>query len=442
MLDIPAHIPPDTSSGTGAPRPHYRSPLSSVHAMREDIPEFASALRLHSVIEQRMAAARPRLVRLARLRGVPGETADDVAQETLLEAWRALDALRDMDRLDLWLDAICRNICRRWARTHAALAARQQPFAVLRPEIHGEDEVETDVADPQAFEPEEELTRQELATLLDRALAHLHPGAREPLVLHYIAGLPAGEIAARMGLSTSAVEVRLHRARRELRRVLSGALREEAEAFGIALPEIDAEGTAGRRETRIWCPLCGEHHLGAEINRTTGETHYWCASCGHLAGWICPPSWLGGTSCKPLLKRMLAALTDFYTLGLATGQAVCNCGSIARIEPQVPDELKEQVRERIGEWIGEPLALQARCPRCGLFEVNDLGRLTIDRMETQHFWREHPRIRVLPARDVETAGVPAVVIGVECRTDGARLDVVWARETLHVLGVHEASGNS
>src|SRR5262249_37454869 len=157
--------------------------------------------------------------------------ADDVAQETLLEAWRALDTLRDLDRLNIWLDGICRNVCRRWARTHTALAARQQPFALAQSEANGESDAETDVPAPHAVEPEEELIRQELAMLLDQALTHLHLGAREPLVLHYIAGLPAGEIAARMGLSTSAVEVRLHRARRALRAVLSGPLRAEAAAF-------------------------------------------------------------------------------------------------------------------------------------------------------------------------------------------------------------------
>lgn len=435
MLDTPVDTSSDTPFGPAVSRPRYRPLFSPFPATRDNSPE----LRLPSAIEQRFAVARPRLVRLARLRGVPSEAADDVAQETLLEAWRALDGLRDPDRLDIWLDAICRNVCRRWGRAHATLIARQQPLAALRAESHEDDGVAADVPDPQAFEPDEELTRRELATLLDRALAHLHPGAREPLLLHYIVGLPAGEIAARMGLSTGAVEVRLHRARRELRRVLSGALRDEAAAFDIQVPpEIATEREDGRRETRIWCPLCGERHLEAEINRLTGEAHYWCASCGHFAGGICPPSLMRGASYRPLLKRMLAVLAEFYTQGLATGQAMCDCGTIARIEPRVPDELKEQCRERIGAWIadGEPLALHARCLRCGLIEVNDLGRLTVDRLETQRFWSAHPRMRVLPARNVEAGGVPAVVIGVESRTDGARLDLVWARETLEVLSVY------
>src|SRR5260370_13162335 len=87
------------------------------------------AIHLHPAVERRMAAARPRLVRLARLQGVAEEGAEDVVQETLLEAWRSLDALRSPDRFDAWLDGICRNRCRRWARTHADQAAPAQPLA-------------------------------------------------------------------------------------------------------------------------------------------------------------------------------------------------------------------------------------------------------------------------------------------------------------------------
>src|SRR5262245_40734281 len=56
------------------------------------------AIHPYPVVERRMATARPRLVRLARLQGVDADGAEDVAQETLLEAWRALDALRDPTR--------------------------------------------------------------------------------------------------------------------------------------------------------------------------------------------------------------------------------------------------------------------------------------------------------------------------------------------------------
>ena len=57
---------------------------------------------------------RRRLVRLcAVLTGDPA-AADDLAQETLLEAWRIRDRLADPTGRRAWLDAIARNVCHRW----------------------------------------------------------------------------------------------------------------------------------------------------------------------------------------------------------------------------------------------------------------------------------------------------------------------------------------
>ncbi len=49
---------------------------------------------LVSNIDALFTAARPRLLRQAHMRGVAPDAVDDVVQETLLEAWRHLDALR------------------------------------------------------------------------------------------------------------------------------------------------------------------------------------------------------------------------------------------------------------------------------------------------------------------------------------------------------------
>ena len=49
------------------------------------------------------------------------------------------------------------------------------------------------------------------------ALDVLPPGEREAVVLHYLDGFSCDEIATRLGRSSGAVRVRLHRARRRLR---------------------------------------------------------------------------------------------------------------------------------------------------------------------------------------------------------------------------------
>ena len=87
-----------------------------------------------------LAAARPGVVRLcARLSGSP-ESAEDLAQETLVEAWRHADRLRDAAGVAPWLGAIARNVCLRWARRRGRERARQVAQAQLIPQPPQDDE--------------------------------------------------------------------------------------------------------------------------------------------------------------------------------------------------------------------------------------------------------------------------------------------------------------
>src|SRR5262247_3424023 len=99
---------------------------------RADPAAAADKEQAHAVLAQNLetllAAARPRLLSLAYLQGVPSEAAEDVVQETLLTAWRQLDTLRAPERFDAWLDGICRHRCQMQARsTRAALAHQIAP---------------------------------------------------------------------------------------------------------------------------------------------------------------------------------------------------------------------------------------------------------------------------------------------------------------------------
>ena len=78
----------------GSPRPHT------------DPPDF----------ERRLAEARPRLVRLARVYGVAPDAAEDAAQETLLVAWRRADHTAATERLDAWLNTICHHVAQHYIR--------------------------------------------------------------------------------------------------------------------------------------------------------------------------------------------------------------------------------------------------------------------------------------------------------------------------------------
>src|SRR5205085_8466041 len=58
-------------------------------------------------LEAVLEAARPRLLRFVRRQGVSLDGADDVVQETLLEAWRHLDRVYSYQGVDAWLNKIC-----------------------------------------------------------------------------------------------------------------------------------------------------------------------------------------------------------------------------------------------------------------------------------------------------------------------------------------------
>jgi len=216
-------------------------------------------------LEEVLAAARPRLLRLARMQGVAPDAIDDVVQETLLEAWRHLDTLRAPERFHAWLDGICRKVCLRWSSAQRKYLLRRavlpDPFA------------EEDFPDPQTLDPAEALSRQELPMLLGRALGYLPGGAREIVELYYLAGIPQRVIAARLSLTLKALEVRLVRARRQLRHILSTQLRADAEAFGLIL-DRDAKALAHKGRVKPVRQYVGYFLVKREEHHMHGIDHF------------------------------------------------------------------------------------------------------------------------------------------------------------------------
>ncbi len=108
-------------------------------------------------IERRFRASQARLMRLARLRGASEASAEDVVQETWLEAWKSLSHLRDASHFDAWLDGICRNVCRRQVAstdTRQSLPLRAQS---LNDDAADLDETPDDLADTSLLDPMQEL---------------------------------------------------------------------------------------------------------------------------------------------------------------------------------------------------------------------------------------------------------------------------------------------
>ncbi len=375
---------------------------------------------------------RPRLVRLcARITGDP-EAADDLAQETLLEAWRHAHLLHDHEGRWFWLAAIARNVCRRWTRAHV----REQSHRLLP--LHDDNAGSTlEDAAIDACDVEREVERGELAHMLDRALALLPVDTRRALVARYIEELPHTEVAERLGLSEGAVAMRLQRGKLALRRTLTTDLRAEAAAYGMALGDRGREGWA---DTRLWCPECGHRRLLGRFVTDRPDTALTlrCPACFLVSDTIYTHGqgrqlFAGVKGYKPALSRIQVWSHSFYRQGLTRRAIACpSCGRMTPMlrhlpaAPLVP--LSQQHRR--GAYM--------YCPLCDTANWTTLPHLALSLPEGQRFWRTHPRIRTLPEREVEAQGRPAIITAFESVTDASTFVIVSDHETYAVLSIHGA----
>jgi RNA polymerase sigma-70 factor (ECF subfamily) len=145
-----------------------------------------------------------------RLVGDP-HLAADIAQETLIRAWKALPSFRGDAALSTWLHRITVNTAwtqKKRSRRHAGysldeIADMAAPFDSDHPETAGE--------------------ILELRGRLRQALDALPEAQRQVVVLKDVYDWSHAEIAEAMDISVSATKVRLHRARARLARYLEAS---------------------------------------------------------------------------------------------------------------------------------------------------------------------------------------------------------------------------
>jgi RNA polymerase sigma factor (sigma-70 family) len=159
-----------------------------------------------AAFDQFVAAHQQRIARLVfRLLGEPDEV-PDVVQEVFLSVLQHLESFRGESKLSTWLTAIALNKCRSHRRRRLL-----RPRHLLRL-------AKTLTAPSRQVQPVE---TAEIHEELRRAVRRLSVKYREPIVLRYFEELPVGEIGQVLGISANNVEVRLTRARRQLREMLS-----------------------------------------------------------------------------------------------------------------------------------------------------------------------------------------------------------------------------
>jgi RNA polymerase sigma-70 factor (ECF subfamily) len=145
------------------------------------------------LVRRRQSSLRGLLRRLCR----DSALADDLAQETFMQAWRTIHGLRSAQAFESWLRQIALNTWLRQRRAGGKFTSLEE-----------------------GHEPTSLPTLSESMDL-DAALGLLHPRARLCLVLSYHEGMTHTEIAAVTGLPLGTVKSDIVRATARCRELLS-----------------------------------------------------------------------------------------------------------------------------------------------------------------------------------------------------------------------------
>jgi RNA polymerase sigma-70 factor (ECF subfamily) len=152
--------------------------------------------------EELVVRYRPAVVRLARTIVGAGD-AEDVAQDSLLLAFKALPGIEEPRKFPAWLSAITRNRALRFSKTETAHTSKRVAL------------------DEALLEKIEALARpladKERDQSMIEALDSLPADYAMPLRLRFLDEMPLNRIAAFMGVPLSTVKWRIHHGKKLLR---------------------------------------------------------------------------------------------------------------------------------------------------------------------------------------------------------------------------------
>lgn len=183
--------------------------------MKTDAELVAEALRGHQEAFRELVVRfeRPVYSLVVRMVQDPA-TAEDLAQEVFIKAFRRLDTYDPQRKLASWLFKIAHNTTIDHLRRNAPDTV---PLEGDRSETEeGRGGLAAVLADESLEDPSAAAERKDMARSLERAIARLRPEYREVVVLFYLEGASYQEICEAVGLPLGTVKTNLHRARKEL----------------------------------------------------------------------------------------------------------------------------------------------------------------------------------------------------------------------------------
>ena len=150
------------------------------------------------------------------------EDANEVAQDAFVSVYRNLRKFRGHSSFQTWLYTIIMNLARNRYRKMKR-RKEDRKISLDAPIANGDGETARDVPDT-SLSPDRGLHGKEIQQKLQEALEMIEPEHRQVVILRHIECLSYVEIAEILGCAEGTIKSRLHRARHELRSLLSGIL--------------------------------------------------------------------------------------------------------------------------------------------------------------------------------------------------------------------------
>lgn len=138
-------------------------------------------------------------------------TAMDLTQETFVRLYTSRKTYKPSAAFSTYLFHIAANLARtqaRWRKRHPTVSMEDESGEIRHEAVDS------------LPSPDESADIHERADLVNRAIAALPEDQREALLLFTVEGMSQAEVAATLGCSPKAVEVRVYRARQLLREAL------------------------------------------------------------------------------------------------------------------------------------------------------------------------------------------------------------------------------
>ena len=130
--------------------------------------------------------------------------AEELAQDVFLRVFRSAHTYKPDARFSTWLFTIVRNVCSNF-RTRQG-----------KQDQHTDSEEEASSVAASAEDPEHRMLRRERERKIRDAVEKLPESLKLPLILHQFQQMQYDQIAEILGITLTAVKVRIHRARQAL----------------------------------------------------------------------------------------------------------------------------------------------------------------------------------------------------------------------------------